>query len=62
MEYANDVEQMEFLKSLVSYNPDGTINFLQLNKTFSHDFSGKDLGGENKTLPFIKAQELCKQV
>jgi hypothetical protein len=35
----DDIKKMEFLKSIVSYNSDHTMNIITLKKTFCEDIS-----------------------
>jgi hypothetical protein len=46
---------MQYLHDNVSYNTDGTINIIDLHKTFCEDISG-----QNNRFNFVQAQELEK--
>lgn len=56
LEYKNNIKQMKYLQSIVSYNENGTMNILPLNKTFC-----KDIGGKNQTFSHPAAQNLEKE-
>lgn len=56
LEDKKDIKQMKYLKSICSYNSDGTLNFIPLNKTFCKDITNID-----EKLPFDHAQKLSEQ-
>lgn len=55
LENAEDLEKMEWLKSIISYNSDKTINILPVNKTFCKDISRK-----GQRYNWLKAEELAE--
>lgn len=57
LENKHNIKQMEYLKSIVSYNSDGTINIIPIKKIFCKDFNWK-----GKKFDFFEAQESSKQI